>query len=195
MNDVMHVAAGYFQSDIFFWVYESQVRDLLIESASFETAALSAAASGNLFLLKFCLDKGVDVNSSTANQKTALHYACYLGQVEMVTFLLAHPQIQVNALTNDRLTPLMLAAQHGHSTTTSLLLRRPEIDLNVRNVEDCTALHLACLSGHVNAVKALLSHPGIDINLTINNVLFEPMIGRRYSLRCARIRWRYCSCS
>jgi ankyrin repeat protein len=167
-TDVMHIAAGYFRTEIFFWVLEAQVRDLTAESPSYETAALAAASSGNLYLLRFCLEQGIDVNASTSVQKTALHYACYLGQVEMVRFLLSIPKVNVNAVTNDRLTPLMLAAQHGHSICVSLLLGRPEIDVNLQNVEDCTALHLACQSGRVHVVRALLTHPGVDVNATIN---------------------------
>jgi ankyrin repeat protein len=167
-TDVMHVAAGYFRTDIFFWVLEAHVRDLGAESPSYETAALAAAASGNLYLLKYCLDQGIDVNASTSVRKTALHYGCYIGQVEMVRFLLGVPRVDVNALTSDRLTPLMLAVQHGHWIPAALLLGRPEIDVNLKNVEDCTALHLGCQAGRIRAVRALLAHPALDVNATIN---------------------------
>lgn len=63
--------------------------ELLIEyGASPETAIHSAAASGNLELLKYFLNLGVDVNHFELNKKSALGEAARQGNFEMVDYLL-----------------------------------------------------------------------------------------------------------
>ncbi|MBO0222644.1 ankyrin repeat domain-containing protein, partial [Vibrio parahaemolyticus] len=53
-----------------------------------EQEFLSAAEQGNLGLLKHCLDKGVDINTTTRQGRTAIVNASLNKHYECVTFLI-----------------------------------------------------------------------------------------------------------
>ena len=63
------------------------------------SSALSAAASANVSIVSYCLEHGVGVNWKDASGNTALHYACYVGQIETVAFLLSVKDVDVNCMT------------------------------------------------------------------------------------------------
>ena len=94
----MQIAAGYFQSDIFFWLRDTQFWDSLGDE-QYGEIMLSAAASGNVSIVSYCLEHGVSVNWQDGSGNTPLHYACYVGQIETVAFLLSIRDIDVNCMT------------------------------------------------------------------------------------------------
>jgi ankyrin repeat protein len=187
-TDCLHVAAGYFHSDLFFYMHAEISHDLTAESASFGTVAFSAASSGNLYILMYCLDLGVDVNAADSRQVTPLHSACYLGQIEMVQFLLSRPGIDVNCLTVDVLFGLskfaLLLYHSPHVGSAKWPFHDDSAPARTSNdrsqsaqccclfwIHQFTALHLACRGGHIHTFRVLLSHPEIDVNLRSVRIL------------------------
>ena len=61
-NDTLHVAVGYFWFDIFLWLQNAKGIELTIDTPIFGTILGSAAASGNLKAVKYCLANGIDVS-------------------------------------------------------------------------------------------------------------------------------------
>ena len=92
----LQIAAGYFQSDIFFWLRDTQLGE---DDGQYGEIMLSAAASANVSIVSYCLEHGVGVNWKDASGNTALHYACYVGQIETVAFLLSVKDVDVNCMT------------------------------------------------------------------------------------------------
>ena len=117
----MRIAAGYFQSDVFFWLLETEYHDQIGVDEWCDDVLLEVAASGNLYLLKYCLGRGINVNGES-NKSTPLHYACYIGQIEMVEFLLARQDVDINRMTVSYL--FMIKEFHQlcsqHNTVTQL---------------------------------------------------------------------------
>src|SRR5688572_4808251 len=81
-----------------------------------------AAMNGDVAAVRLLLDQNVDVNAAQGDGSTALHWAAYSGNVEIVRMLLAS---RANLKVKTRLgalTPLMMAARNGHSDVIKLLL-------------------------------------------------------------------------
>ncbi|MCB0642846.1 MAG: ankyrin repeat domain-containing protein [Phaeodactylibacter sp.] len=92
---------------------------------AFQVAPIhSAAATGNLNLLKLLVESGAQVNCSQANGVTPLHSAAHLGQLEMVVYLLdrgANPSARMT----DGSTPLDLARKDQQEKVVALLEQQP----------------------------------------------------------------------
>ncbi len=124
----------------------------------------TAAAVGNVEIVRMLLGKpDINVNIKS-NAKTALMYAAENGYEEIVRLLLSDGNITVNEQGRAGLTALMYASMKGHSNVVRLLLERPNIDINIQNGYITTALILAIEKGHNDVVQILLSNPQIKVN-------------------------------
>jgi hypothetical protein len=120
-----------------------------------------------------------DVNSRDRYGRTALHWACYHGQLSVVQALVgagANPA----ALDNGGYTPLMLAASFGQPDIVAFLLQLPAAKAAINAISrfDETALSLASLYGRLCIVQLLLDHgadptipagPDSPLNRALNN--------------------------
>ena len=107
------------------------------------------------------LAEKVDVDSSQTDGATALHWAAFLDNVEMVQALLG-AGANVNALNDLGVTPLWLACNGGSADTVEQLLRAGA-DANHSLPWGETPLMAAARTGNVRAVKLLSAH-GADVN-------------------------------
>jgi len=80
----------------------------------------SAAAAGDLEIVRLLLDHGADVHARQADDFTALHAAGQNGHVEMIRLLLEHGA-DADAQTRGGQTALSLALQHGREAAAGLL--------------------------------------------------------------------------
>lgn len=62
-NDTLHVAICYFWFDIFVWLHETKDVPLSIDDPVYGTILSSAAASGNIRGVQYCIEKGIDVSA------------------------------------------------------------------------------------------------------------------------------------
>src|SRR5688572_4464750 len=107
------------------------------------------------------LDAGTDVNSSSADGTTALHWAAHYGNTELARRLIraeAEPDVR-----NDYgSSPLGEAATVANLEMLEILLDA-DADVNLANPEGQTALMAVARTGNVDAAELLLSH-GAEIN-------------------------------
>jgi hypothetical protein len=94
------------------------------------------------------------------NGWTALHLACCEGYHEVISVLLAHPQINVNQKSNDGSTPLLLGCWTGQVEVVKVLLRDSRLDINVADIDGCIPLWLASRDGRVEVIKWMIALRG-----------------------------------
>lgn len=107
------------------------------------------------------VESGADVNAAQVDGTTALHWAAFHDDAELVALLLK-AGAAVNAANLYGVPPLAQAAINGNAAIVKLLLEAGA-DANVKMKGGETALMLATRSGNVEAVKALLAK-GADPN-------------------------------
>jgi hypothetical protein len=114
-----------------------------------EEALWAAARRGDAAAVDDLLKQGVDVNAKTSYGATALSYACWRGNVEVVQRLL-DAMADVNVADSFyKATPLAFAALKGHAPVVKLLLKK-----GAEGGAD--ALKTAASQGSVEVVKAIL---------------------------------------
>ena len=97
---------------------DGNARTLLEEGRCF--SFLSAAAAGNIAILKSLIDTGIDVNTADYDKRTALHLACSEGRLEATKFLLENGA-DPNAHDRWRGSPLDDAKRVGSYELTNLV--------------------------------------------------------------------------
>ncbi|OWZ00472.1 26S proteasome non-ATPase regulatory protein [Phytophthora megakarya] len=96
---------------------------------------------------------------------TPLQYACALGDIDLVSGLIASNPEAVNVVGNTKYaySPLHIAVRFEHQAIVKLLLATPSIKVNtVDRYMGCTPLHLAILQGNRSIVKILLDDANIQ---------------------------------
>jgi uncharacterized protein len=128
-----------------------------------QTSALAdAAMRRDVEAVKTLLARKADVNQPQGDGSTALHWAAYNSQPDMVRLLLA---AGANVGAKSRLgglTPLMMAAKAGDATVVKLLVEARS-DVATPNGNGTTPLMFAAASGSAEAVRLLLDS-GADAN-------------------------------
>ena len=121
-----------------------------------------AAMRGDLEAVRSLLAEGVDVNAVQGDGNTALHWAAYRRNAELVRLLTdAGADTAAKTRIGD-MTPLFMAAKVGDAEIMGLLLQAGA-DANIANTNGTTPLMLAAGSGKTAAVHLLLDH-GADVN-------------------------------
>ena len=96
-------------------------RGAKLHGTELAAAALRGQGDQALEMAKTLLNAGADANSKN-NGFTALHWAAYKNNKNLVTLLLEQRGIELNTLDNDRQTPLMLAVERGSSEIVEMLV-------------------------------------------------------------------------
>jgi len=125
-----------------------------------------AVNCNNLERVKNALEEGARINARDEQDLTPLHLAVRQGYTDIVTLLLAHPEINVNVRAGNN-TPLYEAVRQSHTKIVTLLLARPQIDVNAKGEYGCTPLYKASQFSYYKSdiVALLLDHPQIDVNV------------------------------
>ena len=136
--------------------YESNMTPLYLAARENNTAVAKT-------LLEF---PGIDVNR-VANGENALLVGAEFGNVELVTILLQHTDIDANIIKRgNQGSPLYLASERGFDDIVRQLLGQSQIKVNdVFGPKRITALMSAAESQSLNVVKHLLLCPKVDINM------------------------------
>jgi len=123
-----------------------------------------AAMQGDKAALQSLLKQKVDVNAAQGDGMTALHWAAFRDDTEMVQ-LLIQAGADVKATTRiGAMTPLVMACNNGSAAMVNLLLKAGA-DFNAANtVNGSTPLMIAAAAGNPEAVKVLLDH-GAEVNV------------------------------
>ena len=104
---------------------------------------------------------GADVN--TRGQYTdvsILHNACNVGNINIVTMLVNHEDIDINIVqTHEKRcpTPIFYAIKFGHINIIKLLLEHGA-DIDIRNIQGNTVLHQAAMMGNIEIINLLIQN-------------------------------------
>ncbi|MBM3738444.1 MAG: hypothetical protein FJW39_21900 [Acidobacteria bacterium] len=120
----------------------------------------TAVRSGELPRVKELLEKGTNANERDSLGGTALHDACWAGDVRMADLLLDHRADPNLRHLEGGSAPLHYAVITNHADVVELLLRRGA-DLRAKSATGATALHLAANRGFLPLVELLIAR-GLD---------------------------------
>ena len=132
-------------------------------AAAADTRLSEAAMQGNSDVVRSLLKQKVDVDAAQGDGTTALHWAAFRDDLEMVKLLLS-AGANVKAGTREgAITPLFMACTNGNAGIIGAMLKAGA-DANAVNANGTTALMTAAASGSVDAVKVLLDS-GADVKV------------------------------
>lgn len=134
---------------------------------------LQAAQDGNLEGLKNYLAKGVDINATNRQKRTAITLASLHKQYECVEFLIS-AGADINKQDETCFNPFLLSCLNNDLTLLRLILPANP-DLNVLSRFGGVGITPASEKGHVEIVRELLTHTDINVNHT-NFVGWTPLL-------------------
>lgn len=136
-----------------------------------ERAFVSAAEKGNIKLVRFLLDQGIDINSTNDENANALMLASFNGHHE-IALLLLQKNIDVTRQDRGGFNALILACE-TKSPNITLVQKIIEsgANINATSKRGATALMTAAKIGHLGIVKLLLEKgANIDATNTDHNI-------------------------
>jgi ankyrin repeat protein len=117
---------------------------------------IDAVKQKDVGAVRALLQKHADVNATAGDGATALHWAAYRDDREMVE-LLIKAGAKVNSANDLKITPLMLAATNGNAAIVEDLLKAGA-DPDAASESGVTPLMSAAHTGSAASVRALLDH-------------------------------------
>lgn len=129
---------------------------LSLSGSAFAASLPDAAEQRDKAGVRTLLQTGADANAAQVDGTTALHWAAYHDDAEMVG-LLVRAGANVNAVNRYGASALAEACTNGNAAIVKLLLESGA-DANTRMKGGETALMLASRSGNPETVEALLAH-------------------------------------
>lgn len=134
---------------------------------------LTAAEKGQLELLKSCLERGVDINTTNRQGRTAVVNASLNKHYECVSFLI-NAGADINKQDQTCFNPFLLSCLNNDLTLLRLVLpANPNLDLLTRF--GGVGITPASEKGHVEIVRELLEKTEINVNHT-NFVGWTPLL-------------------
>ncbi len=134
---------------------------------------LSAAEQGQLDVLKDCLKKGVDINVTNRQGRTAIVNASLNKHYECVSFLI-NAGADINKQDQTCFNPFLLSCLNNDLTLLRIVLPANP-DLNVLSRFGGIGITPASEKGHVEIVRELLEKTEINVNHT-NFVGWTPLL-------------------
>ncbi|KAG2370807.1 hypothetical protein C9374_014222 [Naegleria lovaniensis] len=102
----------------------------------------------------------VSTNScEPATNKTALHYACRVGNLEMVKLLVDNGS-RVDDVDHHHRTPLFEACEHNHGDIVEYLIEK-QANVEHKDDEGHTCLHTCCKHGSVACMTSLIARGAV----------------------------------
>ena len=91
----------------------------------------AASNNGLIDLMEYLLEKGLsDLNCTTPDGYTCLHFACFAGSLPLVKSLIRHHRLNKNAITaGDGFTPLHAASYNGHKAVVRYLVEEWQVSI------------------------------------------------------------------
>ncbi len=137
------------------------------------TEFLNAAEQGSLDGIKHCLAKGVDINVTNRQQRTAITLASLHKKYDCVEFLIS-AGADINKQDETCFNPFLLSCLNNDLTLLRLVLPANP-DLNCLSRFGGVGITPACEKGHVEIVRELLTRTDINVNHT-NFVGWTPLL-------------------
>ncbi|KPP75000.1 serine/threonine-protein phosphatase 6 regulatory ankyrin repeat subunit A-like [Scleropages formosus] len=122
-------------------------------------------------MVKLLLSRGANINAFDKKDRRAIHWAAYMGHMEVVKLLVSHGA-EVTCKDKKAYTPLHAAASSGMISVVKYLLDLG-VDINEPNAYGNTPLHVACYNGQDVVVNELIES-GANVN-QVNEKGFAPL--------------------
>ncbi|CAH1154571.1 unnamed protein product [Phaedon cochleariae] len=138
-----------------------------------ETPLHRAVKNQDFEMVEELTRRDVNNHENNCNKVTALHFAEYVGNVNILNHLLEKDRghtpsgVDIDIQENDCKTPLHSAAEKGHLDCLKILVDSGG-DVNIQDNEGDTPLHWAAYQGHLDCLKILVDSGG-DVNIQDNN--------------------------
>lgn len=142
-------------------------------SAELGQKFLHAAETGQLDVLKNCLDQNIDINVTNRQGRTAVTIASLNKHYECVSFLIASGA-DINKQDETCFNPFLLSCLNNDLTLLRIVLKAKP-DLNVLSRFGGVGITPASEKGHVDIVRELLTKTDINVNHT-NFVGWTPLL-------------------
>jgi len=137
------------------------------------TEFLLSAEQGNVDALKACLDKGVDINATNRQKRTAIIIASLKKQYSSVEFLIS-AGADIDRQDHTCFNPFLISCLTNDLTLLRLVLpAKPDLDRLTRF--GGVGITPASEKGHVEIVRELLTKTDINVNHT-NFVGWTPLL-------------------
>lgn len=151
----------------------SQPKGKIMTASTLSQEFLTAAEKGQLDLLKGCLEKGVDINTTNRQGRTAIVNASLNKHYECVSFLI-NAGADIDKQDQTCFNPFLLSCLNNDLTLLRLVLpAKPNLDLLTRF--GGVGITPASEKGHVEIVRELLEKTEINVNHT-NFVGWTPLL-------------------
>lgn len=151
----------------------NQPKGKMMTSNTLAHEFLTVAEQGQLELLKNCLEKGVDINTTNRQGRTAIVNASLNKHYECVSFLIS-AGADINKQDQTCFNPFLLSCLNDDLTLLRLVLpAKPNLDLLTRF--GGVGITPASEKGHVDIVRELLEKTDINVNHT-NFVGWTPLL-------------------
>ncbi|XP_061171283.1 putative ankyrin repeat protein RF_0381 [Saccostrea echinata] len=119
------------------------------------SALHDAALGGNVDLIRFLLERGLDINSTRNDGKTVLHLCCMNSMTDMCKYLVKMYPLLLDVSDNDGENVLHDAAWGGDIDILKFLLGKG-LDINSTRNDGKIVLHQCCLNGKIDMCKYLV---------------------------------------
>ena len=133
----------------------------LHDSSNYEGIVSIAAAYGNMDMIKYFVDEGMDVNKSPSIYDTPIIAATKYNNTEIVKYLMKLDKNLINNILDKRNNVLYFSCKNGNLELTKLFI---ENGLTIDNESFFEALRIAVVNNHIDVVKYLLDSNN-DINI------------------------------
>ena len=169
-STVLHFASQMSNQEVVEFLLKLNEISVNARDNSNQTPLMSACHDGGrLDNIKMLVQNGADIQTSSSNGSTVLHFASHLSNQEVVEFLLKLNEISVNATDNSNQTPLMHACYDGGRLNNIKMLIQNGADIQASSSNGSTVLHFASSNSNQEVVEFLLKLNGISANVTTNN--------------------------
>ncbi|XP_062590628.1 uncharacterized protein LOC134252223 [Saccostrea cucullata] len=133
-----------------------------------ENVLHDSAFGVNIEMLKFLLDKGLDIKSTRSDGKTVLHLCCLSDKIDMCKYLVNTYPFLLEVTDNNGHNVLHDAVWGGNIDLAKFLLEKG-LDINSTRSDGKTVLHLCCMNGQTDMCKYLVNTYPFLLEVTDNN--------------------------
>ncbi|XP_062593371.1 ankyrin-2-like [Saccostrea cucullata] len=127
-----------------------------------------AAWSGNIKILTFLLEKGLDIKCTGKDGSSVLHLCCLKRNIDMCKYLVNTYSDLLYVTNNNGENALHKAAQSGYVYLVIFLVEKG-LDIKCTRNDGSTVLHLCCLNSKIDMCKYLVNTYPDLLNVTDNN--------------------------
>ncbi|XP_062568093.1 putative ankyrin repeat protein RF_0381, partial [Saccostrea cucullata] len=154
-NTPLHMACQSGQYEMFKYLLEKHPEALSIKNREGYAVLHYVANGGNIQILKLLLERNVQIDELTDDDKTVLHVASSFRQFELVQYLVNEHSFLLHKKDKKGESALHCAAWGGNLDLFKYLIEKG-LKVKCKTSNEQTVLHMCCKNGKVEIVKYLM---------------------------------------